>query len=123
MGWLRFLDQAALTDDGDLKGVDERRACLLQSFTLYTYSPSTEPESERWADPGVPDFFFDDIHAVREAVMTLRKDITSDPERDWPPMRIEKLETLPLSKQALLSLLNDGVGAFLKSYEVVEIID
>ena len=62
---------------------------------FYTYSPSTEPESERWDYTGIPDIFFDDIHAVREAVMALRKDITSDPERDWPPMRIEKLETLP----------------------------
>ncbi|MGE0282578.1 MAG: hypothetical protein AB7P20_18470 [Rhizobiaceae bacterium] len=96
---------------------------MSQSFTLYSYSPSTEPESERWADPYIPGIFFDDIHAVREAVMTLRKDITADPEMDWPAMRIEKLETHPVSKQALLSLLNDGVGAFLKSYEVVEIID
>lgn len=96
---------------------------MSHSFTFYTYSPSTEPESERWDYTGIPDIFFEDIHAVREAVMTLRKDITSDPERDWPPMRIEKLETHPVSKQALLSLLNEGVGGFLKSYEVVEIID
>lgn len=93
------------------------------SFTFYTYSAATEPEEERWAYTGIPDNFFGDVHSARAAVMELRNDIIDDPDGEWPRMHIEKIETLPVSKDTLLAFLNDGVGSFIKRYEIVETIE
>lgn len=94
-----------------------------QSFTFYTYSTATEAGENRWAFTGIRDIFFDNVPAVREAVLEMRKDVTADPEVEWSPIHIEKIETLPVSKDTLLAFLNDGVGAFIKRYEIVETIE
>jgi hypothetical protein len=77
---------------------------------------------DRWAHTGIRDVFFDTFDAAREAVVELRSDIDSDPEMTWSPTRIEKIETLPVSAQTILALLNDGMGAFIKKYEIIETI-
>lgn len=94
-----------------------------QSFTFYTYSMIGDFDEDRWVYTGLPDAFFDSHAAAREAVLGLRSDIEADPEQDWRATRIEKIETLPVSAQTLLALLNDGVGAFIKKYEIIETIN
>lgn len=95
----------------------------VQSFTFYTYSMISEMDEARWAYTGIRDIFFDTFEAAREAVLELRSDTESDPEMEWKPTRIEKIETLPVSGQTMLALLNDGVGAFVNKYEIIETID
>jgi len=92
-----------------------------ESFTFYTYS-QTNRDDDRWAYTGIPDVFFLDEDEAREGLRELRRDVESDPDDTWPPMQLEKIETLPISRESILALLNDGVGAFVKSYEVIDVI-
>ncbi|RWB98679.1 MULTISPECIES: hypothetical protein [unclassified Mesorhizobium] len=94
-----------------------------QSFTFYTYSRCAEFENDRWAYTGIPDFFFEDAESARQAVLELRAEIAADPDEEWFPMQLEKIETLPISKETIFALLNKGVGAFLKSYEITEVVN
>ncbi|MBN8931038.1 MAG: hypothetical protein J0G97_03760 [Rhizobium pusense] len=94
-----------------------------QSFTFYTYSMIGDFDELRWEYTCIPDAFFDSHAAAREAVFGLRSDIEKDPDQDWRGTRIEKIETLPISARTLLALLNDGMGAFIKKYEIIETID
>lgn len=52
----------------------------------------------------------------------MRDDITSDPEMEWPLMNLEKVVTVPISKTSILALLNDGLGAFVQTYEIIETV-
>lgn len=38
-------------------------------------------------------------------------------------MRIEKIETLPVTKASILILLNEGFGAFVQNSAVLEVTD
>lgn len=92
------------------------------SFTFYTYSQAGIPLEERWAQTGIPDIFFDDREQARRAVIGLRDDVTADPEVEWPTMILEKIETAPVTQSSVLALLNNGPGAFIASYDVIETI-
>lgn len=94
-----------------------------QSYTFYTYSRSDDSKNDRWAYTGVPDIFFDDADSARRALLEMRKEMTVDHGESWSPMRLEKIETLPITKETILALLNDGMGALLKSYEIIDVID
>lgn len=94
-----------------------------ESLTFYTYARVDEGRDDRWAYTGIPEIFFCDEDSAREALRELRGDIESDEDDEWPPMQLEKIETLPISKESILALLNDGIGAFVKRYEIIEIID
>lgn len=92
-----------------------------QSFTLYTYShPSRGKRHWHDAENGNP--FFESEEAVRRVVIELRADVSDDPETEWPEMRIERIETVPITRSNLLALLNDGVGAIVQKYEIIGII-
>ena len=93
-----------------------------KSFTFYTYSRVNRAE-DRWDYTGIPDFFFHSETEAREALHELRCDVISDPADEWWPVQLEKIETLPISREGIFALLNDGVGSFIKSYEVIDIID
>ncbi|MQW85987.1 hypothetical protein [Sinorhizobium saheli] len=93
-----------------------------ESLTFYTYARVDEGRDDSWAYTGIPDIFFSDEDGAREALRELRADVESDNE-EWPPMQLEKIETLPISKDSILALLNDGMGAFMKSYAILEIFD
>ncbi|ACP22420.1 hypothetical protein NGR_b09670 (plasmid) [Sinorhizobium fredii NGR234] len=95
--------------------------CQGESLTFYTYARVDEGRDDRWAYTGIPDFFFCDEDGAREALCELRGDVESEDD-EWLPMQLEKIETLPISTESILALLNDGVGAFVKSYEIVEVI-
>ncbi|PJR12799.1 hypothetical protein [Sinorhizobium meliloti] len=94
-----------------------------QSYTFYTHSIAAESESDRWAYTGIPDIFYGDAESARREVLALRDEVTAEPEEEWSPRRLEKIETLPISKETVLALLNDGVGSIVKSYEVIDVID
>lgn len=92
------------------------------SFTFYTYSQAGIPLEERWTRTGIPDVFFDDFDEARRAVTALRDDIMADPEVEWPTMILEKIEITPVTRSSVLALLNNGPGAFIAKYEVIETI-
>ncbi|RUV67786.1 hypothetical protein EOA78_28905 [Mesorhizobium sp. M5C.F.Cr.IN.023.01.1.1] len=94
-----------------------------QSFTFYTYSPSGSRDENRWADTGIRDVFFDDEVVARQAVRQLRNDVTTETDEEWSKMYIEKIETFPMTKDNILALLNEGVGAIVKNHEVVGTIE
>lgn len=61
---------------------------------------------------------------VRRAVLELRDEvIRSDPQSEWTPMRIERIEIDPIEEAAVLILLNEGVGPLVRAYEVVETVE
>ena len=92
-----------------------------QSAYFYTYSFASVPEALRWMDEENSSPFFDSAEAARGVILDLRKAIVA--EFAWEPVRLEKVETLPLTAATFLALLNQGVGAIIKSYEVVETIE
>ncbi|NEK20699.1 hypothetical protein [Rhizobium leguminosarum] len=94
-----------------------------ESLTFYTYARVDEGRGNRWAYTGLRNFFFCDEASAREALRELRGDIESDPDDTWAPMQLEKIETVPVSRESVLALLNDGIGAFVKRYEIIETLD
>lgn len=93
-----------------------------ESLTFYTYARVDEGRGDRWAYTGIPNFFFCDEASAREALRELRDDIEGHPDDSWTPMQLEKIETVPISRESVLALLNDGIGAFVKRYEIIETI-
>jgi len=91
-------------------------------FTFYTYADARIPREERWKPTGLRDIFFDNYDDVKSTVLAMRDDIAADPDMEWETTNIEKVETIPISQSSILALLNDGPGAFVDRYEVVETI-
>jgi len=94
-----------------------------ESFTFYSLARIAENRDDRWADTGIPEIFFYDEDSARQAPCELREDVEGEPENNWSPMQLEKIETVPVSRENIFALLNDGVGAFVKNYEIIDIID
>lgn len=94
-----------------------------ETYTFYTYASASKDGHARWAYTGIPEIFFHDEESAREALRQLREDVESELENNWSRMYLEKIETLPISKESVFALLNDGVGAFVKSYEIIDTID
>ena len=92
------------------------------SFVFFTYS-HVKPDAARWEDTGIPNIFYTDIEAARRDIVELREEITADLEAPLRKFYLEKIETHPVSKDTILALLNQGIGAFIKTYEVVDIIE
>lgn len=95
----------------------------MAGFTLYTYSRCDRPASEpRWQNDGTGNDFFDSAEATKAALTDLKNEVLAAPEETWVPMQIETVEILPLTNANLVTLLNEGVGALIKSHEVVETV-
>lgn len=92
-----------------------------QTFEIYSYSRVDEIEEPRWMETGIPSEYFSDLDDVRAAVIGMREEFEADGD-DPPVFKLERIRTPPLSKANLLILLNEGMGAFLTSYEVVETV-
>ncbi len=92
------------------------------AYTFYTYSDACVPLNERWKPTGLRDIFFADREEARRAVLAMRDDITADPDMEWTTTNIEKVVTVPISHSNILLLLNNGPGAFVAEYEVLETI-
>lgn len=91
-------------------------------FTFYTYVEARIPREERWKPTGLRDIFFNDYEDVRRTVLAMREDIAADPDMQWETTNIEKVETVAICQSSVLALLNDGPGAFVEHYEVLETI-
>lgn len=91
-------------------------------YTFYTYSDAALPLRERWKPTGLRDIFFEDVEEAKRTVLKMRDDIFADPDMEWETTSIEKVVTVPICQSSILALLNDGPGAFIKHYEVLEII-
>lgn len=66
------------------------------SFTLFTYSSAIDPLEARWRDDGIGDAFFGNAETARAAIVELRDAVADEPGHDWPPMRLERMETVPV---------------------------
>ena len=91
-----------------------------RSFTFYTYSVAGIPPEERWKPTGIADVFFDSLEEARSAVIALREDVVADPEMEWATTVLERMETVPLDRTAVLALLNHGPGGVVARCEIVE---
>lgn len=91
-----------------------------RSFTFYTYSVAGIPPEERWRPTGISDIFFDSLDEARDAVIALREDVEADPEMEWATTVVEKIETVPLDRAAVLAMLNHGPGGVAARLEIVE---
>jgi hypothetical protein len=67
--------------------------------------------------------FYTDIEAARRDIVELRKEIVTDLVSPLWKIYLEKIETHPVSKDTTLIFLNQGISAFIKTYEVVDIIE
>lgn len=70
---------------------------------------------------GISDIFFDSLEEARSAVIALREDVVTDPEMEWATTVLEKMETIPLDRAAILALLNHGPGSVVARCEIAEI--
>lgn len=92
------------------------------SFTFYTYSPEFQPVEPRWRGDGIGDAFFGSAESARAAIIELRDTVAHEQGHNCPPIRLERIETVSVTRDAILALLNDGVGAIVKSYHIIETI-
>ncbi|QTG17093.1 hypothetical protein G6M86_27360 (plasmid) [Agrobacterium tumefaciens] len=92
----------------------------LPSLTFYTYSVAGIPPEERWKPTGIADIFFDSLEEARIAVIALREDVVADPEMEWATTVVEKIETVPLNRAAVLAMLNHGPVGVVARCEIVE---
>ncbi|WP_339073092.1 hypothetical protein [Sinorhizobium meliloti] len=93
-----------------------------QSFVFYTSRLQGDPGEDRWAYTGIPDIFYHTYEEAHADVMAMLKDLEAEPDETPGVHLIERIETLPMTKDTLLALLNEGMGAVLKSYDVVETV-
>jgi hypothetical protein len=99
----------------------EKAMAQEQTFELYSYSRISHREEPRWKETGIPSEYFADLDEARAAVIRIREELAEDHD-DVDAYRLERIRTAPLSKANLLILLNQGMGAFLSSYEVMETV-
>jgi hypothetical protein len=92
------------------------------SFTCYTYSPTFQSAGSRWRDDVVRNPFFGSAESARQALVDLREAVSNEPDHDLPPMHLERVVTVPVTKEVMVALLNSGVGAIVKKYDIIETI-
>ncbi|MCO6181124.1 hypothetical protein [Ciceribacter sp. RN22] len=88
------------------------------SFYTYVFGDDLTRTSRR---------FYDTQDMARRDVVTFRRELLADKDRSdpLPDMKIVRMETVPVTRQALVSLFNDldgKLGGFICSREVVEVI-
>ncbi|MCW0001554.1 hypothetical protein OE766_25370 [Pararhizobium sp. YC-54] len=93
------------------------------SLTLYTYTTTDDIGDDRWKDRALADHFFKDLETARRDLLEVRDQITTDGEPPFDAICLERIETVPMTEAAILALLNDGVGAIISRYEIIERID
>ncbi|NKL25041.1 hypothetical protein [Rhizobium leguminosarum] len=93
------------------------------TLTLYTYTTTANLGDARWNDQNRPDQFFERVEAARRDLLEVRDEIAEDDEPISMAICLEKIVTVPMTEAAILALLNDGVGAIISRYEIIERID
>ncbi len=91
-----------------------------QTLVLYTYCSKATLGDARWEDRTVPDYFHDDEDAARRDVLALRDRLAADPDYREMSICLERVETVPMTRSAIMALLNEGVGSIISSYQVIE---
>lgn len=90
---------------------------------IYTYSKCEQDEGEpRWRDNDTGFDVFNSFEEAKADLLELRKTIADDPSDVWPPMQIEKIVMRPMTRNNLLTLLNQGMEAVVLEHEVIQII-
>ncbi|AYG64406.1 hypothetical protein CCGE525_37325 (plasmid) [Rhizobium jaguaris] len=92
-------------------------------LTLYTYTTTAHLGEGRWNDRDRPDQFFEDVESARRDLLEVRAEIAEDEEPVPTAICLERIETVPMTESAILALLNDGIGAIVHHYEIIETID
>lgn len=92
------------------------------TLIVYAYTGKWDLGDERWADRTVPDSFYEDKEAARRDMLGLHAKLEAEPYNDYPPC-LERIETLPMTPLAIMALLNDGVGAIIGSYRIIEEVE
>ncbi|NTA19863.1 hypothetical protein [Agrobacterium tumefaciens] len=91
---------------------------------IYTYSKCHRMEGERrWRDDDTGFSVFSSFDDAKTDLLELKGTIADDPDDIWSPMQIEKIEMLPMTRDNLLKLLNEGMEAVVHKSEVVEIVE
>lgn len=97
-----------------------------QSYTFYTCVVGQHDADNRWHNDGYDGPFFETEGKAREAILdffTVRKIEEDVGDGPAPAMQLKKIVTIPITREALLSLLNGGVGAIVQRYEIIETIE
>jgi hypothetical protein len=93
---------------------------LEPTFTFYTYSTGCTDDEPRWRNDGINDAFFLDVDDARRAVAELRQEFANEPQSQPMAIHLEKIRTVPITGDALLSLLNGDIALLIESHEIVE---
>lgn len=93
--------------------------CVLYTYTLHR----DDPHNARWKYAELPDnAYFETLEEVRAEVMDLLDDTDETSPDGQRRIQIERITTLPVTKESLLILINRGLEPFIVDYEVVEIM-
>jgi len=90
------------------------------TLVLYTYTSKSSVGDDRWEDPTVQDYFFEDEDAARQDLLAVRDQLAADNETIEPSICLERIETVPMTRAAIMALLNEGVEAIIASYQVID---
>lgn len=90
------------------------------TLVLYAYTSKLALGDDRWEDRTMPDYFYEDEAAARQDLLALRDRLAGDPDNSYSPICLERVETVPMTRSAIVALLNDGVDAIIGSYEIIE---
>lgn len=90
------------------------------TLVLYTYCSKSALGDARWEDRSVPDYFYDDADAARRDVIALRDRLAGDPDYRGTTICLERVETVPMTREAIIALLNEGVSTIIGGYQVIE---
>lgn len=94
-------------------------ACVIYTYTVHR----DDPAFQRWEQVDFPDAsYFSTLEEVRAEVMDLWEDKHNVFPDGVPTIQIERIETLPLTQDSLLLLLNKGFRPFIADYQILEII-
>ncbi|WP_108461611.1 hypothetical protein [Devosia naphthalenivorans] len=94
-----------------------------RGYIFYTYSSAAKTGEHRWYDDGVDNEFFESEVSAREAVETVFRETIRDGEAMPTAMCIVKIETVSLTKESVLALLNNDLKSFVRVYEVVDTVN
>ena len=94
-----------------------------RGYIFYTYSSAAKTGEHRWYDDGADNEFFDSEVSAREAVATVFRETIRDGEAMPAAMCIVKIETVSLTEESVLALLNNDLKSFVHVYEIVDTIN
>ena len=90
------------------------------TLVLYACTSKVALGDDRWEDRTVPDYFYEDEAAARQDLLALHDRLAGDANNSYPPICLERIETVPMTRSAIVALLNEGVGAIIGSYQIIE---